>query len=554
MKKQKKTPLPKIVPIELSELKGILKRVEGISKEETGKLEGALDTLALLTQELESKRTSLKRLRRMLFGPSSEKTKDILKGVNEEEAEVAGEGSAENTSTGNQTTKKKRKGHGRIGAAAYTGAKRVLVELVGMTNKQACPECETGKVYRQVKPKVLVRVTGMAPLSATIYELERFRCNACGAIFTAKSPEGVGDCKYDETVAPMLGILKYGTGLPFYRLAGLQKQMGIPFPASTQWEVLLKAELMVFALVFHELIRQAAQGKLFYNDDTTMRILDLKREIVAELLLDEQGGQKKSRRKKRTGIFTTGIVSVGEGHRIALFFSGKKHAGENLEEVLKQRSKDLDTPIQMCDGLAANTAGIFETIIANCNAHGRRKFVDIVDSFPNECRYVIDCFREIYRIDALCKQQGYDDDARLAMHQEHSKPVMDAFKEWLDRQFAEKLVEPNSGLGEAISYLLKRWQKLTLFLRVAGAPLDNNICERAIKKAILHRKNALFYKTENGARVGDTYMSLIYTCELNEVNAYEYLVALQKHHERVIEAPQNWMPWNFKETMQNLSS
>ena len=285
-----------------------------------------------------------------------------------------------------------------------------------------------------------------------------------------------------------------------------------------------------------------------------MRILNLRREIVARLLSEEEEGRKKGRRKKRTGIFTTGIISIGDGYRIALFFSGLKHAGENLEEVLRHRSKGLSAPIQMCDGLAASTSGDFETIVANCNAHGRRKFVDIIDSFPEECRYVIESFAEIYRIDALCKKEEYDDETRLAMHQKYSKPVMDAFKIWLDRQLNEKLVEPNSSLGQAITYLLKRWKKLTLFLRVAGAPLDNNICERAIKKAILHRKNALFYKTENGARVGDAYMSLIYTCELNGINPFDYLIALQAHHERVAKAPQDWMPWNFEKTMLKLPS
>ena len=295
MGKPKNTQEVEIVSIEFDELKGILGRAKGLSKEEAGKLEGALDTLALLTQELESKKTSLKRLRRMLFGPSSEKSKDILEGSEKEKDQEENtdeqteqgkkegdEAGSESRAATNKTVKEKRKGHGRIGAAAYTGAKRVAVPLAELTNKQKCPDpaCKTGKVYRQRKAKVLVRVTGMAPLSATVYELERYRCNICGKVFTAKSPEGVGDEKYDHTVAPMLGLLKYGTGLPFYRLAGLQKQLGMPLPASTQWGLLLKAELKFFALVFDELIRQAAQGKLLYNDDTTMRILDLRREIV----------------------------------------------------------------------------------------------------------------------------------------------------------------------------------------------------------------------------------------------------------------------------------
>ncbi len=106
---------------------------------------------------------------------------------------------------------------------------------------------------------------------------------------------------------------------------------------------------------------------------------------------------------------------------------------------------------------------------------------------------------------------------------------MEKLHAWLQTQFDESKEEPNSGLGEAIRYLLKHWERLTLFLRQAGAPLDNNIAERGLKKAILHRKNSLFYKTQNGAQVGDLFMSLIHTCELCDANPLDYLTALQKH-------------------------
>jgi hypothetical protein len=93
--------------------------------------------------------------------------------------------------------------------------------------------------------------------------------------------------------------------------------------------------------------------------------------------------------------------------------------------------------------------------------------------------------------------------------------------------------------------MLKHWDPLTLFLRVPGAPLDNNICERALKKVILHRKNSLFYKTEFGALIGDMFMSLIHTCNLGGYNPFDYLMALMKHTQAVSAAPENWMPWNY---------
>ena len=119
----------------------------------------------------------------------------------------------------------------------------------------------------------------------------------------------------------------------------------------------------------------------------------------------------------------------------------------------------------------------------------------------------------------------------------------------MKQKLDDKEVEPNSSLGIAINYLLKHWKPLTLFLRKENAPLDNNICEQALKMSILHRKNSLFYKTENGARIGDMFMSLIHTCNLNRINPFDYLVALQKNYERLKETPEKWMPWNYSKNI-----
>jgi hypothetical protein len=253
----------------------------------------------------------------------------------------------------------------------------------------------------------------------------------------------------------------------------------------------------------------------------------------------------------RTGLFTSGVVALRDGIRIALFFSGRKHAGENLADVLAHREAELAPPIHMCDGLNRNVPKEFETILANCIAHSRRKFVDIHDRFSNECSHIIREFAKVYHHDQVARDENMSAAERLTYHQAHSQPVMNQLQQWFKKQFEEKLVEPNSALGEAITYSLKRWQQLTVFLREAGAPLDNNLCERMLKKSILHRKNALFFKTRHGARVGDLYMSLIYTCELAEVNAYDYLNQLQLHATAVAQSAEQWMPWNYLENAIN---
>jgi hypothetical protein len=125
---------------------------------------------------------------------------------------------------------------------------------------------------------------------------------------------------------------------------------------------------------------------------------------------------------------------------------------------------------------------------------------------------------------------------------------------WLYEQLEGRKVEPNSTLGGAVTYLRKHWSKLTLFLSQPGAPLDNNICERVLKKAILHRKNALFYKTQNGAKVGDLFMSLIHTAELTRVDPFDYLVQLQRHSAAVTTTPAQWMPWNYRDALAALST
>jgi hypothetical protein len=131
---------------------------------------------------------------------------------------------------------------------------------------------------------------------------------------------------------------------------------------------------------------------------------------------------------------------------------------------------------------------------------------------------------------------------------------MDDLEDWCHAQLDEKIVEPNSTLGKAIKYMIRHWDALTLFLEQPGAPLDNNICERALKKAILHRKNSMFYKTQNGARVGDLFMSLIHTCQLNGINALDYLQTLTEHAGKLAATPKQWLPWNYRDTVAALNS
>lgn len=525
------------VDVDSAELQAIVDRakVAPLPPEEHAKLEVAMHTLIFLTEELKAKRTSIERLRALLFGAKTEKTRQVL-----------GDRAAPQVEPANppQSPRPKPPGHGRNGATAYVGAEAVAVPHP-CDSGDLCPGCCKGRIRPMAEPVRLVRFRGVAPLSATVYHKEHLRCALCGEVFTAPSPAGVGEAKYDESATAMTGTLKYGAGLPFHRIEKLHAGMGIPLPASTQWEIVRDGAARLTP-AHEELLRQAAQGEVLYNDDTTAKILELSRQRRA----DAAAGQTTS--DERSGVFTSGIVATGDGRRIAIFCTGARHAGENLADVLARRQAELPRPIQMCDGLSTNTSGDFEAILANCMAHARRKYVEVVNSFPEQCAHVLELLGKVYNNDDEARKQGLSPAQRLALHQDKSRPLMDQLEEWMRLQIDERRVEPNSGLGKAIAYMRCRWDALTLFLRQPGAPLDNNLCERALKKAILHRKNALFFKTTKGARVADLYMSLIHTCELNQVSSFDYLVALLRHHPAVARAPTEWMPWNYQTALASL--
>ncbi|MCX5738572.1 MAG: IS66 family transposase, partial [Proteobacteria bacterium] len=455
--------------------------------------------------------------------------------------------------------KPKRKGHGRNGAARFTGAEHERIEHPSLRPGDLCPACHRGKLYRLRTGAVRLRLWGQAPIAARVSEYERLRCNPCGAIIDAIPPARESEPKYDATVPAMLSILRFGSGAPHNRVDRLQSSVGVPLPASTQWHLIDRAVNLAFQLACDELIRLAAQGELVHNDDTPAKILERmaklrQRAAGSETSPEQEQDGTDADVSKRTGTFTTSIVSVCEGRRIALFFTGKQHAGENLHDLLVKRSRELSAPIQMCDALLRNLPTDLRTIVANCLAHGRRKFVEIYSRFPAECLHVLEVLREVYRNDDLARERDMSSTERLAWHQAESASLMSDLKAWLETELADNKVEPNSSLGDAMQYMLDHWHALTQFLRVAGAPLDNNICERALKKAILHRKNSLFFKTERGAHVGDVCMSLIHTAELCGANPFEYLVALLRHADEVRAAPADWMPWNHLETRERLDA
>ncbi len=493
-----------------------------VSAEDYRLIEGMSHALPELVELIEQDPMTLRKLRQILFGPKTEKTDRVCPDASAGRSEPA-------------SAKTKAKGHGRTKARDYTGAHWISVSHPQLRVGMSCPSCAKGTLHQQKSPAVILRIVGAPPISATGYQMERLRCNTCGEVFTAPVPPEAGTQKYATSVGVTIALLRYGSGMPHYRLARLQQSLGVPLPESTQWELLLPLASQAEPIL-QELIAQAAQSPLIHHDDTTMRILDLRRPGSATAVqMDPQ----------RTGTFTSNLLAYVDNHPVALYFTGWQHAGENLTAVLRHRALELEPPIQMCDALSRNLSSEFQTILAHCLSHGRREFVSLAKDFPAECRQVLESLGQVYRVDSESKEQQMSPEQRLAHHQTHSQPVMERLQSWLREQIDGKHVEPNSGLGQAIGYMLRHWEKLTLFLRKAGTPLDNNISERALKMAILHRKNSLSYKTLNGARTGDLFMTLIHTCRLNAVNPFEYLMVIASHSEAVKLLPRSWLPWNY---------
>jgi hypothetical protein len=268
---------PTIIEIAMDELEEILRRAEAkqFNDQDYETTKTVFQSYVELLDLLRSKNVSIGRLQKLLFGASTEKTSAVTGGGTDSEAESSEETGPSDEDDSETTSQHdppaSGKGHGRNGADAYHGAEKIEVPHQSLQPGDACPECAQGTVYEVSRPGVLVRITGRAPVQAKVYQLQKLRCHLCGKVFTAEPPEGVGRQKYDATAGSMIALLKYGSGLPFNRMQGLQGALGIPLPASTQWDI-VNAQAKHLQPIQAELIRQASGGDVVYNDDTPVKI------------------------------------------------------------------------------------------------------------------------------------------------------------------------------------------------------------------------------------------------------------------------------------------
>jgi transposase len=411
--------------------------------------------------------------------------------------------------------------------------------------KDICPECSRGRLYAE-PPRTVIVLKGNPPVSAERHILERLRCNLCGSVFTASPNIGVKIDKrskyYDPSVSVIIALLKNYMGMPFKRLESFQGMLDVPLKDATQWDLEEQFADKIHP-VFTHLKWLAGQGEIVHSDDTDVKILSLTKE------------NKTLEDKERRGMFTTGILSEYQGYKICLYLSGRNHCGENMAEIMSKRDPNLAPVIRMSDAISRNFKKISkdEAIaghICKCLSHGRRKFVDVLEQFSKKVHPILRALGFVFHIDAITKREKMSNQERLAYHQENSASIMADIKGWIERQLLNKRVETSGSLGKAMAYMLSHWEGLTQFLRIPGAPLDNNILERILKTIIRVRKNSLFYKTEHGAYVGGMLTSLIQTCHMNGINPIHYLMSLTRNSTDLFKSPQDWLPWNYQKTME----
>lgn len=570
---------PKRLDFSPEQIETLIERLNGesLTKEDYPILANLIKAIVWMNFSLQEKQLSIHRLR-AVFGIKTESAKNLAKFIKEQEAEEsrsaqnteqcseASEWDTKSEENDNQSAapdqepasdtefkgsnpgtpdpsspEKTKKGHGHRSSSGYTEAKNIPVPHKTLQKGDPCPSCGKGKLFN-LSPGVVLHITGQPWLQVDIYNPERLRCSVCGQIFTATLPQEIMiTSRADSSAKAMVSLLKYRGGVPFYRQNQLQEILGAPVSASEIWEM---TEDVADAVqpVYSILCELAASAELVQNDDTKARILSVMKDRA-----ERKGTESEDKRK---GIFTTGILATLKdmGVKIGLFFTGIKHAGENLDDLLNKRPEELATPIQQCDG-GNNEPKNHDTHLSNCNAHCRRKFYEIVETWPQMVIKIIGWFATVF---ANEKSAPTDPILRLQWHQKHSGPIMEQLKTYCNELIEQKKVEPNSSMGKAIAYLNNHWEGLTLFLRMPGVPIDNNGTERLLKRAVLNRKNAYFYRNETGAKIGDILMSVMETCVLNEVNPWNYLVAIQEHQRDVQKNPTLWVPWAYKKRLNEL--
>lgn len=444
----------------------------------------------------------------------------------------------------------KPKGHGRNGASAYRSAQHLYDALAVGVIGAVCAVCAIGKMYRY-REKIVIRIIGQPLFRAEQHHYEQARCRNCGHIVRAEGPswvhEGLGTSyvRYDWSACAMLMFMHYSGSAPFKRLESMHEGWGVPMPDANQWEIVNKADDLLLPL--YKAIEQHAIQKAtnFRIDDTGSMVLTLKKQIAAEIAALRSMGE--STKHVRTGINATGAYWQTPDGAIVLFYTGRHHAGEIVDRVLRHRRLSSPKLVKCTDGASKNFdhAHADKLVESTCNAHALLKFRDIKDKYPAEYAEAGRVYNQVFDNDD--KALGLTPIDRMLYHRQHSKPLMLQLKAMCEEKITSKRVEPNSPLWEPLTFVLNQWEKLTRFCEVPNVPLDTNLVEQALIMPVRYLAGSFNYHTEDGALVGDRAMSLIASARQSGVEPVAYLTQCLRCHEDLTKNPEHYLPWVYRE-------
>lgn len=447
--------------------------------------------------------------------------------------------------------RKPRKGHGRNGASAFRAAQHYFYALALGVIGAVCTACQLGKMYRY-REKIIIRIVGQPMFRAEQHHHEQARCRNCGRVVRADGQacvhEGVGTeyIRYDWSACAMLLFMHYTGGDPFKRIESHHEGWGVPMPDANQWELVDKADDLLLPL-YRALERHAIERATnFRIDDTGSMVLTLKRQITAEVAALRAEG--KSTKGVRTGINATGIYWQTPDGPVVLYYTGRHHAGEIIDQVLGRRLGSRPTLVKCTDGASKNFdhAHADKLVEATCNAHALLKFRDLKDKYPAEYAEAGKIYSAVFDNDDAAKALELSPVERMRYHRRHSKPLMLELKKMCEEKLASKSVEPNSPLWEPVTFILNQWERLTLFCEAPSVPLDTNLVEQALITPVRYLAGSFNYHTENGAVVGDHAMSLIATARAHGVEPVAYLAECLRSHEDLAKRPEHYLPWVYR--------
>jgi transposase len=401
------------------------------------------------------------------------------------------------------------------------------LEVDGLAEGDVCPCCGKGKLYHSEGRKLL-SFTASSPVEVNRFTKEVLRCNACGREHMSNKKI----TKWDASARSSIALQKV-SGMPFHRLSKLQSLYNTPIAESTLWQQVSDMWFESGQFVCGTLESYLSESETLSSDDTKARIL----EVIQE--------NKALPEKERRDCNSTVICGSVEGRDVVLYVSADRHCGENLGMLLKDRRSQ--EPVKLMTDASAQNKPVLEKdveiIALKCLVHARRKFYDLLDFYPDECRYFLNEVSEVYKHEEICRD--YSDAEKLQYRKEHSQIHIKNIYGKIEFLFENRLVEPNSNLGRAMQYWINHQEGLCRFLEVETDEIDNNKSERALKSIILQRKNSLFFSSRSSASILSGINSLVRTCALNKVNAFEYLNWIQRNWTEVRRVPEKFFPWHY---------